>query len=146
MYIGFNSCSWTTIFLKQLSLLNALNTSSSYQLSETLNLLSVQIFVYNKQNSNCNVEIIIFWHFFKSKWIYRWWLISITSQLIERLRVCLWIERSEVQTLDRSNRTQSSQRLATATTFLLNEMCCPGAMTQRWARKLVTRFGVIQRV
>ena len=26
------------------------------------------------------------------------------------------------------------------------ELCCPGVMTQRWFRKLVTRLGVIQRV
>ena len=35
--------------------------------------------------------------------------------------------------LGRSNRTQCCQRLATAATFLRKELCCPGAMTQRWA-------------
>ena len=41
--------------------------------------------------------------------------------------------RSEVETSDQSNQTQCFQRLATAATFLRKELCCPGAMTQRWA-------------
>ena len=40
---------------------------------------------------------------------------------------------SEVQILGRSNRTQSCLRLATPTTFLQKKLCCPGAMTRRWA-------------
>ena len=36
--------------------------------------------------------------------------------------------------------------VATATTLLLKELRCPGAMTGDEPRKFVTRFGVIQRV
>ena len=32
-----------------------------------------------------------------------------------------------------TNRTQCCQRLATAATFLRKKLCCPGAMTRRWA-------------
>ena len=34
--------------------------------------------------------------------------------------------------------------VATAATFFRKKLCCRGAMTQRWTRILVTRFGVIQ--
>ena len=43
------------------------------------------------------------------------------------------VMRSEVQISGRSNQTQCCQRLATAATFLRKELCCPGAMTRRWA-------------
>ena len=46
---------------------------------------------------------------------------------------CLWSGRSEVQISGRSNRARCYQRLATAATFLRKELCCPGAMTRRWA-------------
>ena len=41
---------------------------------------------------------------------------------------------------------QCCQRLTTAATFLRKEQCCLGAMTWRWARKLITCFSVIQGV
>ena len=56
-----------------------------------------------------------------------------TGQLVERWRVGLWSWRSEVQISIRSNRTQCCQRFATAAKFLPKELCCPGAMTGRWA-------------
>ena len=49
------------------------------------------------------------------------------------LRVRPWSGRSEVQISGRSNRTQCCLRLATVATFLRMELCCPGAMTRRWA-------------
>ena len=41
---------------------------------------------------------------------------------------------------------QCCQRFATAATFRRKEQCCLGAMTRRWARKLITCFSVIQQV
>ena len=49
------------------------------------------------------------------------------------VQIFLWSGRSKVQISDRSNRTQCCQRLATVATLLRIELCCPGAMTRRWA-------------
>ena len=51
--------------------------------------------------------------------------------MVERLRVCFWTERSEVQTSGRSIRSLCCQLLATAAIFLWKEPCCPGAMTRK---------------
>ena len=56
-----------------------------------------------------------------------------TGQLVERFPVRLWSGGSEVQISGWSNRTQSCQRFATAATFVLKKLSCPGAMTRRWA-------------
>ena len=66
----------------------------------------------------------------------------LTDQLVERKRVRVWSGRSEVQISDWSNRTQYSKRLATAATFSPKE----AVLTGDGPRKLVTRFGVIERV
>ena len=59
----------------------------------------------------------------------------------------LWSGRSEIQISGRSNRTQRCKRLATAATFFRNGAVLPeDAMTRSWFHKLVTRFGVLQRV
>ena len=39
---------------------------------------------------------------------------------------------------------QCCQWLATAATFLQKEQCFLGAMTRRWARKLITCFSILQ--
>ena len=47
------------------------------------------------------------------------------GQLIERWRICLWIGRSEVQILIRSNWAQCCQRHASMVTYLRKEQRCP---------------------
>ena len=52
---------------------------------------------------------------------------------------CLSLEREVLgSNLGRSNRTQCCQGLATAATLLRKKLCCPGAMTRRWASQ--TRY------
>ena len=54
---------------------------------------------------------------------------------------------AEVQISGQSNRTQCCQWFATAAIFLRMELCCPQAQWRgNGPHKLVTRFGVIQRV
>ena len=55
-----------------------------------------------------------------------------TGLLVELQRVCLWSGKSEVQIPGWSIWTQCCQWLATTSTFLRKELCCPGAMTRRW--------------
>ena len=61
-----------------------------------------------------------------------------TGQSVKRQRVSLWSGSSEVRISGRSNRTQCCQWLAYAAIFLRRKLCCPGAMTRRWAPS--TRF------
>ena len=69
------------------------------------------------------------------------------GQLVERQRVHLWSGRSEVQIWSGSNWTQCCQRLVTAVTFFAKKLCVSRAQwLEDWSCRLVTRFGVMQRV
>ena len=57
-----------------------------------------------------------------------------SGQLVERLRGYLWNGRLDVNSRDgHIRRTVVLLLLATTSTFILNELCCPGAMTLSWA-------------
>ena len=76
------------------------------------------------------------------------WIRITPGHLVQRLRVSLWSERSEVQILGWSNWIQCWQRLATAATFLQKKLCCQGSMSRKWAppTRYTLRHITVQRV
>ena len=61
-----------------------------------------------------------------------------TSKILKktkRMQYCVWFNQPEIWTSDLplQRLTRYSSTNATAATFLRKELCCPGAMTRRWA-------------